>query len=129
MNTSKQHLANALLRISLGIMFIAHGLLKVLVFGLDGTVGFFGSLGLPAFLAYAVTFGEIIGGALIVLGLFVRPVTAALIPVLLGALWVHWGNGWVFSSENGGWEYPAFLVIASVVLFLSDRDPWQLGKS
>jgi putative oxidoreductase len=37
------------------------------------------------------------------------------VPVLLGALSVHLGNGWVFSAEGGGWEYPAFLAVASVV--------------
>jgi len=41
--------------------------------------------------------------------------------VLLGALWVHIGNGWVFSAPNGGWEYPAFLVvIAAAVALLGD---------
>jgi putative oxidoreductase len=37
------------------------------------------------------------------------------LPVLLGALYVHLGSGWVFSNPNGGWEYPAFLVLASIV--------------
>ena len=39
---------------------------------------------------------------------------AATIPLLLGALSVHAGNGWVFSNENGGWEYPAYLVVAAI---------------
>ena len=34
---------------------------------------------------------------------------------MLGALAVHWGAGWVFSSEGGGWEFPAFWSIALVV--------------
>ena len=51
-----------LLRISLGVMFLAHGLLlKVLTFGMAGTAGFFVSLGLPAWTAYATAGGEIIG--------------------------------------------------------------------
>jgi putative oxidoreductase len=41
-------------------------------------------------------------------------VAIALVPVLLGALWVHSGNGWLFTSEGGGWEYPLFLVVAAV---------------
>jgi putative oxidoreductase len=45
----------------------------------------------------------------------VPAVSIALLPVLLGALFVHWGSGWVFSSPNGGWEYPAFLAVAAVV--------------
>ena len=39
------------LRVSLGVMFIAHALLKLFVFSLPGTVGFFQSLGLPGVLA------------------------------------------------------------------------------
>ena len=42
----------------------------------------------------------------------------ALIPVLGGALWVHAGNGWVFSNAGGGWEYPLFLIVVSVVVAL-----------
>jgi putative oxidoreductase len=104
-----------LLRITLGVMFIAHGVLKVAVFTIPGTVGFFQSLGLPAFLAYVTIVAEIAGGAALVLGVGTRWVAAALIPILLGATWVHAGNGWVFSAPKGGWEYPAFLAIAALV--------------
>ena len=107
--------AALLLRLGLGTMFVAHGLLKVMVFTLPGTVGFFEQVGFPGWLAYAVTFAEIGGGILLIAGIAVTQVSVALLPVLLGALYVHWGAGWVFSSPNGGWEYPAFLVLASVV--------------
>ena len=42
-------------------------------------------------------------------------VSIALLPVLLGAVYVHFGSGWVFSNANGGWEYPAFLAVAATV--------------
>ncbi len=103
------------LRASLGVMFIAHALLKYSVFTLPGTAKFFESLGLPGPLAYATFFAELIGGALILTGLGTRWVALALVPVLLGATWAHAGNGWVFSAPNGGWEYPAFLAVAAVV--------------
>ncbi len=104
-----------LLRISLGIMFLAHGLvLKVLTFGMAGTAGFFVSLGLPGWTAYATAGGEIIGGLLLILGILTRPVALALTPILLGALAVHAGNGWVFSAPNGGWEYPAYLLVLTL---------------
>ncbi len=108
-------LAALLLRLGLGIMFLAHGLLKVLVFTMPGTVGFFESVGFPGFLAYLVTFAEIAGGLLLIAGIGTRTVAIALVPVLLGATYVHFGAGWVFSNENGGWEYPAFLVLATIV--------------
>jgi putative oxidoreductase len=107
--------AALVLRVSLGIMFVAHALLKVLVFTLPGTVGFFESVGFPGWLAYLTVAAELIGGALLILGVYARWVALALLPVLLGALQVHLGNGWVFSAEGGGWEYPAFLAVASLV--------------
>lgn len=107
--------AGLVLRIGLGVMFIAHGLLKVLVFTLPGTAGFFESVGFPGWTAYLVASAEIGGGLLLLSGFAVRPVSLALIPVLLGATFVHVGNGWVFSNANGGWEYPAFLTLAVIV--------------
>ncbi len=108
--------AALLLRVSLGIMFIAHGLyLKAFVFTLPGTAQFFASLGLPAALAYVVFFAETVGGALLLLGIQSRWVALALAPILLGAAWVHWPNGWLFTAPNGGWEYPVFLAAAAFV--------------
>ncbi len=104
-----------LLRLTLGVMYIAHGLLKVFVFTIPGTVGFFENFGFPGWMAYAVIAAEIGGGALLIVGLYVRLVSLAMVPVLLGALIsVHWANGWLFSAKGGGWEYPAFLVAASL---------------
>lgn len=108
-------LAALVLRVSLGVMFIAHGLLKVMVFTLPGSAQFFASVGFPGWMAYVVTFAEIAGGVALLAGIYTRQVAYALVPILLGAFYVHSGNGWVFSSENGGWEYPLFLVAATVV--------------
>jgi putative oxidoreductase len=112
--TNRIDYAALVLRIGLGTVFLAHGLLKVFVFTLPGTVGFFEQVGFPGWTAYLVTCAEIGGGTLLLAGLAVRAVSLALIPVLLGALVVHFGSGWVFSNPNGGWEYPAFLLVASV---------------
>ena len=108
-----------LLRISLGIIFLAHSAyLKIVVFTVPGTVGFFESLGLPAVAAYATLTAEIVGGALLILGVAVRPAAAVLALIALGATWVHLSAGWLFTNEGGGFEYPLFLAIASVVQFL-----------
>lgn len=115
-----------LLRLALGIMFIAHALLKYLVFTLPGTAAFFDSLGLPGFLAYLVFAAELVGGVLLVLGVYARAVALALVPMLLGALWAHAGNGWLFSAPNGGWEYPAFLAVAALVQALIGDGAWAL---
>lgn len=113
--TTTNDYAAFILRVALGAMFVAHGLLKLMVFTLPGTVGFFESVGFPGWTAYAVTMAEIGGGVLLIAGIGVRAVSIALLPILLGAVYVHSGAGWVFSNENGGWEYPAFLAVAAIV--------------
>lgn len=113
MNKQSEYAAT-ILRVAVGAMFLAHGLLKLLVFTLPGTAGFFESVGFPGAFAYIVTFAEIGGGLMLIAGLYVRAVNLALLPVLLGALFVHWSAGWVFSNANGGWEYPAFLIATSL---------------
>lgn len=117
-----------ILRVSLGIMFIAHGLLKLMVFTLPGTVQFFDSVGFAGWLAYPVTLLEVAGGSMLILGVASRWVSLALIPVLLGALLVHIGNGWLFTSANGGWEYVVFLIVACIVQALLGNGAFTLRQ-
>jgi putative oxidoreductase len=121
-------LAAFVLRISLGIMYLAHSLiLKVGTFGIAGTVRYFESLGLPGWTAYATIIAEAAAGVLLILGVGSRYVALALTPVLLGALAVHSGNGWSFSAPNGGWEYPLYLVVLSVVQALLGDGAYALS--
>ena len=117
------------LRLALGVMFIAHALLKYFVFTLPGTAQFFDSLGLPPALAYPVFFAELIGGVLLLVGFRTRLVSLLLLPVLAGATWAHLGNGWLFSAPNGGWEYPAFLTLATGVQALLGAGAFALGAA
>jgi len=110
--------AAALLRISLGAMWISHALLKYFVFTIGGFAGFLTTHGLPAVFAWPVFLMELIGGILIAVGIRGRLVSFALLPILIGATVVHAGNGWVFTSANGGWEYPVFLISTSIVHML-----------
>jgi len=120
-------LGTFVLRLTLGVAFIAHALLKLLVFTLPGTAQFFGSLGLPPFLGYVVFAVELVGGALLVLGIGTRYVAAALVPVMLGATWAHVGNGWLFTAKGGGWEYPAFWTAATAAQVLLGDGAYALG--
>ncbi|MGH6717731.1 MAG: DoxX family protein [Alphaproteobacteria bacterium] len=118
-DTKSAPYAAFVLRVALGLMFLAHSLvLKLVVFTLPGTAQFFAGLGLPAAAAYLVFAAEAVGGALLVLGIGTRWVALALIPVLAGAAWVHSGNGWVFSAAGRGWEYPVYLIATSFVVAL-----------
>ena len=118
--TSNGNAASAtLLRIALGVMYLTHSIvLKVFTFGFAGTAGYFASLGLPAATAYVVIAAESIGGILLLANVRTGWVALGLLPVLFGALWVHSGNGWVFSAAGGGWEYPLFLIVVSVAVAL-----------
>ncbi len=123
-------LAAFLLRVALGAMFIAHSLiLKLLVHTLPGTAGFFESLGLPGWSAYLVFALEAVGGAMLVLGIQARWVALALAPILAGATWAHWGNGWMFGYANGGWEYPLYLTLLAFAQFLLGDGAYALVRS
>jgi len=119
---SNVRVATTLLRVTLGIMFLTHSIvLKVLTFGFAGTAQYFVSIGLPSVTAYLVIAGEAIGGALLVFGIGTRYVALGLLPILLGATYVHSANGWVFSNSGGGWEYPLFLIIVSIAVALLEK--------
>lgn len=108
--------AALLLRVTLGGLFLAHAALKLFVFTPAGTAQFFASLGLPTGLAYATIAAEVLGGLALITGLYTRVVAVALTPVLLGAIaTVHGPAGFCFTDANGGWEYPAFWVVALLV--------------
>ena len=108
--------AALLLRVSLGVLFLAHGLwMKVLTFGISGTVGYFESIGYPGLFAYLVILGEVGGGLALILGLWTRTISLLLLPIMIGATLEHAGNGWVFSNPNGGWEFPVFWTATLIV--------------
>lgn len=115
-------------RLALGGILLSHGLLKVLVFTVPGTVGYFESLGLPAIVAYLTIFGELAGGAAILLGLYTRLAALLSMPILMGALAVHAANGWVFSNQGGGWEFPLLLTVLAIAVALQGNGALALRK-
>ena len=122
--------AASILRLGLGTLFLAHGLLKLLVFKPAGTYSYFKSLGLPGGLAYVTMTAELVGGAALVVGFMPRYVALALIPLILGTIvTVHGKNGWMFSNKDGGWEFPAFWALALFVQFLLGDGAWVLIAS
>ena len=121
--------AALLLRLGLGVMTLAHGLLKIFVFTIPGTAGFFEQLGYPGALAYIVIVAEVLGGLALIAGLGTRYVALLLVPVLVGATMTHAGNGWVFSNEGGGWEFLAFWTLALLVQALLGDGAHNLGRA
>ena len=118
-----------ILRIALGTMFLAHGLTKLLVFTPAGTAGFFQSVGFPGFLAYPIIAFEILGGIMLLLGVYARWIAAVAAIQLFFASTVHFGNGWSFTNPNGGWEYPVFLSVSALAIALLGDGAYALKRS
>ena len=122
--------AALLLRVTLGGVFLAHAALKLFVFTPAGTAKFFASVGVPGELAYLTIAAEIIGGVALIVGFRTRIVALALTPVLLGAIvLVHGSAGFFFNNPNGGWEYPAFWIVALVAQALLGDGAYALGSA
>lgn len=110
-----------LLRISMGVLFILHGLyLKAIVIGMAGVEGYFASMGLPGWFAWAVMLYESAGGLILILGIYARYVAVFLgIHLLFAAYLGHAANGWIFTAQGGGYEYPVFWAIGCFTLALT----------
>lgn len=118
MNLERQDYAALLLRLTLGGMFLSHGLIKFFVFTLAGTAAFFHSVGFPGWTAYIVAPSEVLAGVALIVGFQTRWIALLTLPILIGTLFVHGPNGFMFSNPHGGWEYPAFLIAAVVTVSL-----------
>ena len=128
MNTTALNHGAFINRIALGTILLAHGALKVFVFTIPGTVGFFESLGLPASAAYLTIFGEVVGGTFLLLGIYSRLTALLSLPILAGAAWAHLGNGWLFSNQGGGWEFPVLLIVLAVVVAIQGAGSFAIRK-
>jgi putative oxidoreductase len=108
------------LRITIGAVFVAHGLQKLQHF--SDTVNGFVGMGIPKAAAYYAIFAEPIGGVLLVLGLLTRVGAILLAAVMAGAfVKVHGKNG--FFLQKGGYEYVLVLFAANVALLLAGSGP------
>lgn len=110
------------LRVALGVIFLAHGLQKIS--GFEGIIKFFAAIGLPAILAYVVTAIETVGGAFLILGLFTRVAAVGIVMIMLGAIFsLKFSKGFL-----DGYEYDVSLLAISVALILSGSNMFSLGN-
>jgi putative oxidoreductase len=114
--SSNQSWGITVLRVVVGIVFLAHGAQKVFTFGHQGVTGMLGSMGvpLPGVMSVVLMAVEFLGGAALVLGLFTRWVAALNgFDMVVAILLVHLKNGFI---KPGGFEHPLTLLAACVAL-------------
>jgi len=105
------------LRLIAGVTFLVHGIDKFQI-GLGNVAGFFGTLGLPAFIAYFVAFLELISGIALILGLGTRVFSAVLVVIMAGAI-VTAKLSIGFLSGQGGAGYELDLALLAITLALA----------
>jgi putative oxidoreductase len=128
-NPTTAALATTVLRVASGGFLLAHGLIKLIQFTPAGTAQFFESIGFPGFFAYPVIAGEIGLGIALILGFYSRFAAIAALPIMIGATIPHLGNGFLFSSPNGGWEFPVFWTLILIVQALLGDGAYALRRS
>ncbi len=125
---------HAILRVVTGLAFFYHGYDKVFVKGVANIIPFFDAVGIPAakLFAYLVSYGELIGGLALILGLCTHLVSKINILIMLGAIgFVHWGaeGGWFNGyGADGGYEYPLLLLAASIYLFTTGSGSYSIDE-
>jgi len=135
-NEKENDIGLLILRVSLGIVFIAHGYLKVFTFGIPHGMAVFEAHTImhinlvPGWFVIPAAIIEWVCGIMLILGTKIRWITPPLAAVAFGAGAVHFENGWNYTSKpDGGWEYGIFLFICCVVLYFTGPGKHTLFNS
>lgn len=110
-----------ILRVVFGIIFIAHGWAKI--GNMDGTIGFFSSLGLPVFTAYLVAWVEFLGGIAVLLGIFSRIAAYLLAITMVVAIFLVK----IKAGFLGGYELDLILLASALVIAWSGAGPYSVS--
>ncbi|WP_424767883.1 DoxX family protein [Paenibacillus sp. sgz302251] len=118
---TKSAVVSIIMRVVLGIIFVFHAVDKFQM-GLSNVEGWFSSIGIPGFLAYIVTFVELIGGIMLIVGLFTRYVSVLLIAILIGAIvTVKLSVGLLGNGQMAGYELDLGFILVLLYLVVADQ--------
>ena len=128
-NTRFQACGLTVLRIAVGVIFLAHGYLKFHKMGMGGTIGFFTHIGvpLPTLAAWFSVLAETLGALALILGVFTPIAGAALAIDMAGAIIFAKGLHSGLLAPKG-YELELALLAASVALALSGPGALALGN-
>ncbi|MBP1964266.1 DoxX family protein [Paenibacillus aceris] len=125
---TKATVVSLIMRVVMGIIFIVHGVSK-LQMGLSNVDAWFGSIGIPGFLAYFVAALELVGGIMLILGLFTRYVSALFVIMLIGAIvTTKLSAGLVGNAQMPGFELELGFMLVSLYLVVADHSPFSVDR-
>lgn len=117
-----------IMRVVLGIIFVFHAVDKFQM-GLGNVEAWFTSLGVPGFVAYVVVVIELVGGIMLILGLFTRYVSALFVLVLIGAIMTaKLSVGLLGNGQMAGYELDLGFILISLYLVVADRTPLSVDS-
>ncbi|MCQ6276089.1 DoxX family protein [Bacillus sp. V3B] len=115
----KNEVGALILRVVLGVIFFIHGLVKFQD-GIENTVGWFSSIGLPGFLAYGVALIELVGGMALIIGFGTKIISALLAILMIGAtLKVKLAVGFLGNGQMAGYELDLALLAMAIYLAIN----------
>ncbi|NOU74541.1 DoxX family membrane protein [Paenibacillus sp. LMG 31458] len=117
---TKVTVVSTIMRVVLGIIFLAHGISKIQM-GLGNVAAWFSSMGIPGYLGYVVAVLELFGGILLIVGLFTRYVSAMFVIMLIGAIFtMKLSVGLLGNSQMAGYEFDLGLILVALYLVVSE---------
>ncbi|RAK19424.1 putative membrane protein YphA (DoxX/SURF4 family) [Anoxybacillus vitaminiphilus] len=125
---NKQDFGGLILRITLGIIFFVHGIVKFQS-GIDNIAGWFSSIGLPGVMAYGVALLEVVGGIALIIGLGTKLFSVLFALLMVGAIVkVKLAAGFLGNGQMAGWEFDLALLAMSIYLALSEQQPLSVDR-
>ena len=124
---TKPDVSLTLLRLVLGVVFVAHGSQKLLGwfggFGFHATMGFLTQAGMPALVAFLIIMTEFFGGLGLIVGLLTRIAALGIGCLMIGAIFiVHLPNGffmnWMGNQKGEGFEFHLLAIAIAATLLL-----------
>lgn len=123
---NKNELGKVFLRVVVGLIFFVHGLSKFQG-GINNTVGFFDSIGIPGFMAYVVALLELIGGIALILGIGTRFVSMLFAIIMLGAIsTVKFPAGLLGNGQMAGYELELVLLAITIYFTFANKSAFSL---